>query len=1177
MYNSKNPNNMKRIFTSLAMVLFAVAMFAWQKPAITAGQWQQMVPGDTVYFYNTQSQLFLTEGNEWGTHASVGEEGLLFTVEKYIAEGAEWDNKTYLIKDYSLAKASWKTMFIDNDMGDIYVDLGSQANYYWEFETVNDKMFRFFGADMNPQWNHAYEFFTGGYVGHVTEYMNTSTNETTGMGVIFDVPTNYGEGAAKNGEFHCDWTTVSRADYDVYVAKIRAYNAAVALAAKIEEGKAAGVSTAEAEAVYNNENSTAEELRAALDALVTAILEAEAGKASPENPVDMSAKIVNHDFANGDCTTGWNGDAFGRGGTVADGAEHYSKNFDTYQDITGLYPGIYRVGVQGFYRAGAAGSDYNSYLDNDLGTRNTKFYALNGDSVETVVGIVHLASGAEAQNLSGANEVDCGDGLFVCNTMQAADYHFNTLDKYHNYLFCEVTESGTLRIGVRKTELISTDWSLFDNFSLEYYGSSIEAYKMWMEGIIAEAPEYDFETLICSNEVKEMYQAVLEAALNATTRDEIMDALAKITPASETIAANVAAYKAYLDKVAELRAELEENEYICEEGYTLIDYLMDGNEMEPCDEMPNGSYDYIIAKCALDTEGIQAELAWLEALHQAAIANSLQPGQDCTNLLVNPGFTESDGKGWTWDLQDNVSVATHAVTGGLKSFPCAEVYAGWGSAVGDFTWDVWQTVIAPDGIYKLELNAFYRVGDNGQYDGSEEVFAELYMNDFATPVQNIGGDSNNFTDEAVGEGDASITNWQGVTGYVPNSMNGASTAFESDRYKQTVYGVVEGGQMRIGIRKTIATSVMRSWCLWTNFKLYYVGKDKDALTEILPVYAEKAQVILDADQPMSAEARKGLEDAIDAANTADDADTMFDALTGLNAAIAKAHSSVNAYAKLNDALYALLSAADLYGNSASEEASNAAVAIYDELSDGMNRGAYNDAEIDEKVAAINAAIAALRVPAVDPTDEEPIDFTDWIVNPAYDEENADGWTIAIETRTNAGYQGASYSGTASISQFIEVWRSGNEPLGDGEVFQTISYLPEGTYVLGADVISSYQGDASVEVTGVQLFCEEEDGTVNAVDLYTGNGTPDRFEVIFKKKAGTDVKIGLRVTETNANWIAADNWTLSFHGKNSSLLPSKLDVIETEPAQVVIYNLAGQRLTTLQKGINIVNGKKILVK
>ena len=64
--------------------------------------------------------------------------------------------------------------------------------------------------------------------------------------------------------------------------------------------------------------------------------------------------------------------------------------------------------------------------------------------------------------------------------------------------------------------------------------------------------------------------------------------------------------------------------------------------------------------------------------------------------------------------------------------------------VGAVTWE--RSFKSVD--YKLELNAFYRVGDNGQYDGSEEVYAELYMNDFTTPVQNLGGDSNNFTDEA---------------------------------------------------------------------------------------------------------------------------------------------------------------------------------------------------------------------------------------------------------------------------------------------------------------------------------------------------------------------------------------------------------------------------------------------
>ena len=940
---------------------------------------------------------------------------------------------------------------------------------------------------------------------------------------------------------------------------MRAYNAAVALAAKIEEAKDAGVSTTEAENVYNNENSTAEELKAALDALTQAIIDAEADKASPDNPVDMSDMIVNHDFANGDCTTGWNGDAFGRGGTVSDGAEQYSKNFDSYQDIQGLRPGIYRVGVQAYYRAGSASGDYNAFETNDLATRNTKFYAVNGDSIEFNVGIVHLASGAETENLSGANEVDCGNGLVVCNTMQAADYHFNTLDKYHNYLFCEVTDDGTLRIGVKKSTLIDTDWSMFDNFSLEYFGNSIEAYKMWMNSIIVDAPQYDFDELVCTATLKEQYQNILNVAENATTKEEIKDVLAQIGSVAEAIAANVAAYQDYMNRVAELRLDVEEHEYICDEGYILMDYIMDGNDMEPYDEMPNGSYDYIIANCLLDTEGIKAELTWLEALYQLAVANSLHPGDDCTNLLINPGFTFSDGRGW--QNPNNVTM-----TGGLSSYPCAEAY--------EKAFDVYQVVDElPNGIYMVTANCFYRPGANGSFDGSEEIPAEIYFNEFATPVQHIMADMSET--ELYNDG-TWMTDYDTGSGFIPNSMNGASTYFLAGKYLQKVYGVVEDGTMRLGIRSS-ATSGSARWCLWTNFKLIYVGKDEEALSEILPVYVEKAMVVLDADQPMSAEAKKGLEDAVNAAEAAEDADAMFDALTGLNAAIAKANASVAAYAKLNDALYSLLNAADQYGNIASEEASKAAVDLYDELSNGMENGAYADEEIDAKVEDIKAAIAALRVPSVDPTDEQPADFTEWIVNPDFVQENADGWNITVETKSNYGYQGASYTGTVSISQFIEVWRSGNEPLGNGDVNQTISYLPEGTYVLGADIISSYQGDSSVEVTGVQLFTEESNGTFNAVDLFTGNETPDHFEVVFKKKAGTDVTIGLRVTDTNANWIAADNWTLSYHGKNSELLPSKLDVIETEPAEIVIYNLAGQRLNSLQKGINIVNGKKILVK
>ena len=71
---------MKRTLTLLAMSLVGMLVFAatWEKPVITESQYLPLTPGDTVYIYNVDSKLFLTEGNEWGTHATVGEEGRLF-------------------------------------------------------------------------------------------------------------------------------------------------------------------------------------------------------------------------------------------------------------------------------------------------------------------------------------------------------------------------------------------------------------------------------------------------------------------------------------------------------------------------------------------------------------------------------------------------------------------------------------------------------------------------------------------------------------------------------------------------------------------------------------------------------------------------------------------------------------------------------------------------------------------------------------------------------------------------------------------------------------------------------------------------------------------------------------------------------------------------------------------
>ena len=63
-----------------------------------------------------------------------------------------------------------------------------------------------------------------------------------------------------------------------------------------------------------------------------------------------------------------------------------------------------------------------------------------------------------------------------------------------------------------------------------------------------------------------------------------------------------------------------------------------------------------------------------------------------------------------------------------------------------------------------------------------------------------------------------------------------------------------------------------------------------------------------------------------------------------------------------------------------------------------------------------------------------------------------------------------------------------------------------------------------------------------------------------------------------DWIVMDNWRLKYYGgaNTQEIIDGISDVIKT-PVQTTktIYNLSGQKLTKTQKGVNIVNGRKVL--
>ena len=115
-----------------------------------------------------------------------------------------------------------------------------------------------------------------------------------------------------------------------------------------------------------------------------------------------------------------------------------------------------------------------------------------------------------------------------------------------------------------------------------------------------------------------------------------------------------------------------------------------------------------------------------------------------------------------------------------------------------------------------------------------------------------------------------------------------------------------------------------------------------------------------------------------------------------------------------------------------------------------------------------------------------------------------------------------------------------------------------TSVAGATMKGIYSAMSAVP-TGSYVVARK-DG-VDALYKVNSDVSLDPFRAYFTVDAGTGVK---------ANII-----TLNLDGTETAI--ECIDNVQTTKGNDVIYNLAGQRLSKMQKGVNIVNGKKIFVK
>ncbi len=185
------------------------------------------------------------------------------------------------------------------------------------------------------------------------------------------------------------------------------------------------------------------------------------------------------------------------------------KAFDMSQTITGLAEGYYRLSANALYRAGNNGLEtYEAYLANPDSVADVSLYA-NTRKVKVANGY-SVVKEDETFFGEGQGTLTVDDKtLYTANSMQSAYMGFaggtfmNTVDVF-------VKEGENLTVGLCiDGKSVQYNWSVFDNFKLEYLGNGAENMPDAIQSVEAnanaDAKIYDITGRRVSKAVKGIY------------------------------------------------------------------------------------------------------------------------------------------------------------------------------------------------------------------------------------------------------------------------------------------------------------------------------------------------------------------------------------------------------------------------------------------------------------------------------------------------------------------------------------------------------------------------------------------------------------------------------------------------------------------------------------------------
>ena len=1215
--------------------------------------------GKSYYIRNVGAGLFMTGSNEWATQISLSKTDSPYLKVKMTSVSNSWinpasapdkpatgwelslDGTHYFSGDWDggsrtdYAVAGGSKLFRNYETTG-WVDLGTQnRGFIWTLAENENGYYYMQCIDGDPNFPNAKNECCG---------VPADATNAPNAEVMFNLPLD----PAANW---VEWEFIPLSIFTDYDAAMEIYRARVNLYQQLLVADQYEANTSEAGAVYNNSDATADEINAATTALRSeirrALLVYASKNASPSNPIDLTEYVlVNPNFSTSNLN-GW---------TISEASGNRQFNNGTYTNEAE------NIKIQGFMETWVAAP---AHLDDLTASQQVEglpdgHYILECDAVALNQTAYDDPAFVEKDDYTGAY-LFCRNGALVLKSQAlASDREARTnpdtgeqtnvwLPAHFSFGF-DLTNANVVSLGYM-TEGTNLNWIAADNFRLIALGAvqAPPAYTALLTEIstsntlleqryTTEAEAATYEALSAA------LNEVLPLAEEAASFDKVAEyeaAYAKLNQARTAVQASIAAYARLDDFIARLNKE--HDTYTGSTTYKTLCDMIDAL----LEQMEDGKTDATLTAAEINDaiNGFDAKIKdTIREIFETAAAEGKQLDEplDITSLFDHMSYaygTTQTAFAGGYPAENPVWM-NETGTGNFKTaFSTAEV---WGvrpfNIYRDFTG-------LAKGQYTIQTHAFYRTSGNAyNYEdwqrypdlNDECEYAYIYAGSIKSPLHNIAeiaGNVNVNGDTNVGTEDDPI--------YIINNQQGASMIWTLDEYADKAEKTLveassvvtqDGGTLRVGIAGTEAL-MDNQWVVWYSWKLFYNGGiSSSALDEELSRLLDQAAFV----DTWGVEAGdKKIEDATAAGKAA--LATTDEAVK--NAAIAQLKEAFAYAEKSKELVETIYMLPTNYYNMINEK-----------LSDYV----FTDTRFIDLLEAVDAANAEVLYPSNEQieqwiadlealwpeyllsnaemdkaTPDNPVDMNILLVNPTFDNNNKDGWTIEITS-----YGGSDGSGVA------EFW--GCSPF---DMYQIVKKLKPGYWRLDASAFFRAGGTAD-EINAISadndavLFNEEYlYATGNTFDVATKvhqwidfNGgailnTPENQDLIGKlaqkdsyrvtlngeeveffsanskdvlngffsigqylntvdfgyTEEDGPVRIGLKLLESvDKCWCPFDNFKLSYLGTTAPDAIENLNADVNRPAAKAIYGIDGRQRSTLTRGINIVRRadgtvQKVLVK